>query len=222
MANDIINDQSSAQARGERVRRLRNMANLSRQDMCKNGDFKIDTLIGWEVARHGGLSEKGAQKVLERVALEGVICSPEWLLQGMGNGPTIVCNIDINNNQEDLCNDEYNILEELSLFKKHYSQAIDYLITDDAMSPVYNSGDRVAGIICPQDKLNKIIGQDCIIKLEDGTLIVRRVYKGQYLNCYTLIPIHFQCLQESVILANEKLIFAAPIIWYRRKIDFRY
>jgi hypothetical protein len=87
MVNENIAPHSSPQARGERVRRVRNMANLSRPALCDKSDFKIDTLIGWEVARHGGLTEKGAQKLIHRIAQEGVICTVEWLLHELKGLP---------------------------------------------------------------------------------------------------------------------------------------
>ncbi len=60
--------------RGNRVKRCRNIANLTREAVCDTGALNILTLKGWELGKHGGLSEAGAQKVLARVEKEGVRC----------------------------------------------------------------------------------------------------------------------------------------------------
>ena len=80
----------------------------------------------------------------------------------------------------------------MALFKKHYPQAADYCISDEAMKPKYNLGDYVGGIICIQDRVDTVIGQDCIVKLSNGQLIVRKVFKGQEPNHYTLVPLNLE------------------------------
>lgn len=85
---NLVN-QSTACQRGQRLKRLRNLANLSRKAMCENADLNINTLKGWEIGRHGGLTHQGAKKILKRVANEGVQCSEQWLLHDTGPGPRL-------------------------------------------------------------------------------------------------------------------------------------
>ena len=54
-------DLCSPKSRGERLRRVRNLANLSRKNFPLHG-INLNTLKGWEIGRHGGLTEKGAKK----------------------------------------------------------------------------------------------------------------------------------------------------------------
>src|SRR5579862_8575903 len=82
------NSQSSPIAKAERLKRIRNLANLSREDFC-DGDINLTTLISWEIGRFGGLSRKGASSVIARVAKEGVFVTPEWLLYEVGAGPEV-------------------------------------------------------------------------------------------------------------------------------------
>ena len=63
---------ASPQAKGERVKRIRHLANLSREELCAGGEINLATLISWEVGRFGGLSQKGAIRLIARVAKEGV------------------------------------------------------------------------------------------------------------------------------------------------------
>ena len=87
----LIQDNSltSPTAKAERLKRVRNLANLSREDFCADGEVNITTLISWEVGRFGGLSRKGATSVIARVAKEGVFVTPEWLLHEVGAGPDV-------------------------------------------------------------------------------------------------------------------------------------
>lgn len=83
---------SIAIERGNRVKRCRNIANLTREAMCHADDISIMTLKGWELGKYGGINEAGAQRVLARVKKEAVRCSLNWLMTGAGIGPVIVYN----------------------------------------------------------------------------------------------------------------------------------
>src|SRR5437868_3849341 len=80
---------SSPEAKSKRLKRIRNLANLTREQVCEEGNINIHTLIGWENGRFGGLTRAGAKRLLKRVAREGVQCTVEWLLNEIGRGPTI-------------------------------------------------------------------------------------------------------------------------------------
>lgn len=225
MTNKHRPEKSSPEARGERVRRLRNLANLSRQALCDNGEFKLDTLIGWELARHGGLTEKGAVKLLNCLAGAGVNCTLEWLLHEIGNGPTIASNftaIQENVTKQTIVpqDEEKHIVEELLLFRKNNPDSVELVVPDYCMSPVYKRGDYVAGIKYYQDKLPALQGYDCIVQPKEGELLLRRIIQGDDPNKYTLIPINFNEAVTPLLLINITLVYAAPIIWHRKKILF--
>ena len=159
----IENPLASPLVKGERLRRLRNLANLSREEFCDDGSINFTTLISWEVGRFGGVSVKGAKRVIERVAREGVICTPEWLLYEIGVGPEVradytrINKITAKNTPALSMRDEKaNIIEELMLFKKLNKQAIDFIIEDDTMLPQFQIGDYVAGIMRFDDKIKKL------------------------------------------------------------------
>lgn len=73
---------------GERLRRIRNLANLSRKVLCDEAEININTYIGYEVGRYGGLTKKGADKIIHYLSSKGVYFSMEWLMNGVGKGPT--------------------------------------------------------------------------------------------------------------------------------------
>lgn len=217
---------ASPEARAARLRRLRNLANLSRREVCERADIKLDTLIGWEVARHGGLTEKGAKTILSCIANEGVQCTLEWLLYDTGIGPALLPNFDkakanLQKTAEttaDTTNEEKLIIEELLLFREHYLDAIDCIVQDDAMLPHYSPNDYVAGIKRYKNDIAKLEGHHCIVQLVDGNTLVRCLRKGQDKGKYTLLSININATSTTTLIIPEvELACAAPIIWLRRK-----
>ncbi|MFU8797196.1 MAG: hypothetical protein ACNA7Y_00600, partial [Gammaproteobacteria bacterium] len=59
------NEENEAKsARGERLTRVRGMANLSRADIEKKYGIPANTLKNWERGRNTGLTEIGARRIV--------------------------------------------------------------------------------------------------------------------------------------------------------------
>lgn len=225
MRHEKIELSASPEARAERLRRLRNLANLSRKEMCDGSDIKIDTLIGWEVARHGGLSISGAQKIIARIANEGVTCTSEWLLYDVGTPPTLTPYFDkikASLNQQiaspqTITDEEKLIIDELLLFRTHHKDTIDLIVADDGMLTHYAQGDYVAGIKRYNEGILSLIGCDCIVQLTDGKILVRSLRAGKEKNRFTLTCINSQTTVATPLLYDVELFCAAPVIWIRKK-----
>ncbi|MHB1948717.1 MAG: hypothetical protein ACYCQI_11470 [Gammaproteobacteria bacterium] len=208
--------------RAERLRRIRNLANLSRKDLCDEADININTYIGYEVGRYGGLTKKGAEKIIQYVSTKGVYSTFEWLMHGIGQSPRVVTDIMQDNIEadSDLLKDnnveKQKIAEEIVLFHKHYKHSIDFQIIDDGMMPVYNIGDYVAGVRYSGALINNLIGSDCIIQTEGGEIFIRNLRAGRAKDVYTLTCHNPQTGVIQPIIYDAKLIFAAKIIWHRR------
>lgn len=219
---------STPEAKGERLRRVRNIANLSREEFCSDGSVNIHTLAGWELGRFGGLSRNGAIIVAHRVAKEGVHCTVEWLLHDIGVSPYLIPKIDVTNNniqnQKNIDNsyhEEVNnlITDELICFRSHYKEILELSVTDNSMAPYYNIGDHVAGKKIYEDDIAKLIGKDCIVNTENGLLLLRNLRQGTTDNHYTLISLNAFTQSNNSILYDIKITSAAPIYWHRKK-DF--
>lgn len=212
--------QTSAKAKGERLKRIRRLANLSREEFC-TGEINITTLISWEVGRFGGLSVKGASRAISRVASEGVFCTPEWLLHGVGKGPEIREKLqeqpeDVDTNTV-LPIEQDSIVQEVILFKKLNKHAIDYIVADDAMLPNYQIGDFVAGTKRFGDKIKSLISWDCIVQTNDGSILMRNLQPGPRENSFNLISTNLHTKTKNAILYDVILVVAAPVLWHRRK-----
>lgn len=217
----VLDERSSPKARAVRLRRLRNIANLTRAAMCAEGDINVNTYKGWELGRYGGLPRDGADKVLQRIAQEGITCHPDWLLHEIGDGPDIRPRTDSSLEpliQPEGTEDEQ-IIEELLLFRKHYPSCVDLKIPDDGMEPGYAPGDTVAGVKQTGEEIDALIGQDCIVQLPTGHVMLRNLRRSPKEGAYTLVCSNPHTTVETPIITDTPLDCAGPVLWHRRKLS---
>lgn len=221
----IVNDpQSSTEARAERLRRVRNMANLSREEMCQGEGLNINTYKGWEIARYGGLPSDGAEKTVLRVAKEGVVCTIDWLLHGVGIGPYVVPDYQKATHPQQPLEYDSTLLDykkqpiygEIKLFKKQFSNAVIYEIEDDGLAPFYQPGEFVAGIPRYKEQIKEILNQNCIVQTETGIFLARYLRAGEKPNTYTLACSNIQTSVKKMVLYDVPLLSAALIIRHYR------
>ena len=220
----VTDQQTTPEARAERLRRVRNLANLSRQAMCDTGEININTYKGWEIARYGGLPVDGAERVVNRVQKEGVFCSIDWLLYEIGSGPYVMPNYqqaqtDSKKTAKMLVIDkeEEIILQEMMLFRSQYRDCLDIQIDDDGMAPNYVEGDFVAGVKHYGGNIQNLVGQNCIVQTLEGDLLVRRIHAHQKTNHYTLQCINHNTAVKQPTLYDVELSSAAPILRHYRR-----
>ncbi len=203
------------QSRGERLRRLRNMANLSREDLCNIDELNVTTYKGWEIGRFGGLSISGAKEVIKRVAKEGVICSLEWLISGQGCGPFVIADT------SSICNKNNDyisaILQEVTVFQNNFKEGIFLEILDDGMLPRYDTEDYVAGIKKYNNEIDSFLGDICIVQTSNNELLVRQLLRGTLNNTYTLVCINPKTTVAYPVLSDVKVNAAASIIRHYKK-----
>lgn len=217
MNDQIYSPGMEARERGDRLRRLRNLANLSRKSLCDQAEININTYIGYEVGRYGGLTKKGADKILQFLSDKGVYCSLDWLMYEVGNGPQVITEIGTEGKENPLIlTEEQKIKDELVLFHKHYENAVDYKVLDDGMGPLFKVGDYIAGIPCFGDDIKNLLGSNCILQINKGDMIVRNLREGRNENTYTLTCSNPETSIGHPILYDVKLAFAATIIWHRK------
>lgn len=214
---------SSPQARAERLKRVRNLANLSRKQICDSG-ININTYTGYEVARYGGLTKWGAEQVIERVAKEGVSVSYNWLMFNIGAGPTVSADYKkiLSSQTSDSKvitpdEDEKAIIKELIFFRSLHKHAVEYIVADDAMFPYYLTGEYLAGIKRYGEEINSLIDHDCIVETSDGNTLLRRLHKGSQQNLYTLSCLNPQTTISPPITPDIQLVSASPVLWRRQK-----
>lgn len=83
-------DQKIKEERATRVRLLRRMTGLSREAFAIRHHIAASNFQNWEKPRFGGLTEKGAGKLVEAFDKEGVKTSVEWLMYGHDAAPAFL------------------------------------------------------------------------------------------------------------------------------------
>lgn len=219
----VMDEKSSAKSRAERLKRLRNLANLTRKDLCEPANINVLTYKGWELGRYGGLPKDGARAVIERLRSDGVECNLEWLLHEVGEAPKIIFDKfeDKSNNhlnQSSLRDHEF-IIDELLLFRKHFINCVDYKVMDDGMMPQYAIGDVVAGIPIHLDDVMKYDIQNCIVQLATGELILRNLRIDKNSNQLRLLCLNPETTVVEPVLFNPEITTLATVILHRKPVE---
>ncbi|MFT3741661.1 MAG: hypothetical protein QM752_03170 [Gammaproteobacteria bacterium] len=211
---------SSALARGKRLKTVRLMAGLTRNGLEQKYNISASTIQSWEAAKAGGLTERGVQRVIPILRQEGIFCTSDWLLYGIGvpPQPTNLSTsepLDTNNAYNALPEDKA-IIKELLTFRELNPGVIDYLITDDGMAPYYCTNDYVGGKRRMGEMIHQLIGHDCIIETVNNEFLLRRLKAGASPDTYTLVCTNPDTTVKTPTLYDVRLISAAPVIWHRR------
>ena len=206
--------QAIAHERAQRLRFLRGMIGLSRDQIHYRYGIPKGSLQNWE-AGTTPLSRKGAGFILRACAAEGVVVLIEWLMHGIGVGP-----------QRHLAKQQQTmqlpnalqpmrrqIVMEIQALRALYPDSIDMPVEDNAMHPQYPQGSYVAGIRHYGAAIATCIGQDCIVFSLAQGMQCRRLMLGSQANRYHLLPLNLQV--EHPIAMNIDCIYAAPVMWLR-------
>jgi len=218
-----INTASSPQERGYRLRHLRKALRLSRSalsEKSKNdtGEISEGSIKNWEYGRYGGLTEKGAKKLIHAFKQEGLDCTLEWLLYGLGEDPISFFTLLKHTSQKSSASTETIIAQELKIFYQLNKYPVDGIINDDALAPMLLPGDHVAGSRYFDQDINLTIGYPCIVQTHTGNLLVRVVKKGNQDGLFTLESTNPNTTASQAIIENIKLFSSAPILWIRKHI----
>jgi hypothetical protein len=204
--NDI-----SLKERADRVRKLRKKLKLSRADFKKYG-ISIATLQGWEDTRFGNLTHKGAKRLVEAYQHEDTEVTVEWLMYGGGLDPLLSRVAESGAVYKVQLTEQAIIAQELRLFYQNNSNAIDIIISDDAMLPFLSPGDHVAGKRFFDRDIEHAIGISNIIQTLSGVMSVRILERGSAPDLYNLTGTH----PDTAVEHDVKLFSAAPILWIRK------
>ncbi len=220
ISNPAIADfQAVRVARGKRLKLARKMAGLTREEVEEKYSISASTIQSWEAAKAGGLTEKGAQRAITVLRQEGIWCTTDWLMYGLGEGPQPTGS-QFHQIQESFTTysdlpEEKAILKELDKFKSLNEDSIDFVVNDDAMLPHYRLGDYVAGKRKMGDGIKQLIGLDCIVEI-GADKVLRRLKPGSQEGTYTLLSVNPNTQLTTPTLYEQKVISAAQVIWLRR------
>lgn len=206
---------------GQRIKRARMLAGLSRKDLAEKHGISTHTLQSWELGRNP-INESKAAIFIEILNQYEVTCSIDWLLDGTGNGPAVMDN-DFNNyplldaTVDGFLNLELSVQKEIEFFKTNNANALVHMVSDDAMAPTYQVGAFVGGIkYIIQTKKEECVGHDCIVETPDGVFF-RRLIKS--LDKYLLVCNNSQTTVSDPVIPADTILSIAPVIWHRWKFE---
>lgn len=205
--------------RGKRVRLVRNMTDMTIDVFANKIGVSNRTVKYWENGDFGGLSEKGAEKIVAANNILKIQCSIIWLLYGEGSYPILTGkpyspNFSLKNNR--LNDYDEKIQEEVHYFISNNLNAVTMQIVDDSMEPCFIIGDIVGGKRRKNKEIKNALHKDCIIETKKQQLLCRRLLPGTKTKLFNLCCIN-QKTNSPFIITDVEIISAAPIIWLRRK-----
>jgi DNA-binding transcriptional regulator YiaG len=209
---------ASSQARASRLKRMRRLTFLSRKEFAKKHTFSPGTLQNWETARFGGLTEKGARLILKAFKQEGIFCSYEWLMLGVGDGPVFTkpAMKNVQNGVSSRFLPGAGVSQELKFFMQMHPGAVSIQLSDDSLEPYMSKGDWLCGVACNIARRDEILGRLCIVERKDGGVVVRYVKEITHDGLVSFVAANpfssAQFLQEEKVLVRR----VVPVLWWRR------
>ena len=212
----------SEEARAKRLRVLLDMVPLTVEAFCKKYGFSSTTVKYWMRAKGGGLTGKGAQRIVEATLREGVLCQAFWLMSGKDSFPQY---IDVRQQKQVkkslklLPRDYYlkKMNEEIDLFCRSYENTIILQIYDDGMNAPFNINDYVGGILVYGNNIQTLVGDDCIVETADHQHLCRRITQGTEIDHYNLVCTNQRTTVTTPNQYNVKLNGAAMISRFWKK-----
>jgi transcriptional regulator with XRE-family HTH domain len=212
--------QPSQGSPGERLYAIRSFVQSIRKEFCKKTGLSENTLRSWE-KNSVPLSEKGAHRLCDVLAKEGILCTPEWLLKGTGASPLTQEGLKRKFDQafgEQGADEDLEISREADLFLKKYPHSIIMVVLDNAMAPQFERGDYLGGTSIPSPHLEEHLKKACIVELDaPQATLVRTLEKGRKPQTYALSCLNPLEATNDPFLAEANIKKAYEILWFRRK-----
>jgi transcriptional regulator with XRE-family HTH domain len=211
--------------RGKRVRVIRSMLDFSIKELAKKIGFSDRTVKSWEQGDAGGLTEKGANKIIAVAEKNDLRCELTWLMHGVGAQPSssnpIFNKPMVINEQPSKMIASKKIIDsgiknEIDCFHANNANAIILQITDDSMEPTFISGAIVGGRRQTFAAINELLYQDCIVETSNNQTLCRRLTPGTQPDRFNLRCLNQNTRQATTELNDVELLSAAMVTWYRK------
>lgn len=165
------------------------------------------------------VSDKSLKRYYEAFSSEGLLVTYEWLAYNVGKVPNnfVPCKdfFHLTSDDYDLCDDSILMEYDAEDFCKKYKNAKVVRIMSNDMSPKFNLGDYVGGKLKKLDKLEAMLGRDCIIKIKGiENYLVKRLTMDS-LRRYNLTVINYNSSETVPVMHDVQIEEIYNIIWHR-------
>ena len=211
-------EEKDLRQKGERLKKIREMADLTSQELADKTGFSRQSVSCWENGRQNGLSFNGAEATIRVVKEYHIICEFQWLWNGVGEEPySLLDQVNWETGSGSSIVLPYPMdkrADEMKLFESVQENSILTMVKDQGMHPLYQKEDWVGGYWCSLTP--KLIGHPCIVEIA-GELQVRVVKKGGANGYHFSFMNYVDGISEPFALEDQKLTRAAPVIRVWRK-----
>ena len=211
----------------ERIKLVRTLVPMSRNEFCEKHGINRFTLQSWELSRNR-ITPTALRKLCEAFQAEGVFCSPEWVLYGKGDSPYKlgIGGTEIKaekswvrpHKRESNDAEAKQIELELSYFQKQQKEAghtsLVLRLPDRSMEPMFGQDDYVGGQLIEASQHDRFIGEVGIFEISPQNFAVRRLMAAG--THYLLLPADPQA--KAAVLPELKSVF--EIVWHRKVAKF--
>jgi transcriptional regulator with XRE-family HTH domain len=191
---------------GERIRMLRIILGISREDFCKKYGINFNTLTSIELNR-SKISSKQLTKIIEAFLSEGVYVEKLWIMEAKGNPPTRML---IHTPQA-----QGDFLENWARFFEDNRNAVIHQIKGDHMEPFYSADDLVGGLW--NSAPNFLLGKRCIVQYNQV------LYLGilfHHKDVFSLTPVNPKNHHTNVLFPMNA-VRVAEVFWHIRKQSYQ-
>lgn len=164
---------------GMRLRRLREARGLTQADVAEAVGMTALQGHRWE---HDQAVPRAA--VIDRIASFFEV-APEWLQYGVGGGPTFAAVLGMVGAGQAIVPFDDGPFDQIEVPFGAPPGVIALIVRGDSMQPELSEGDFVLYRGVPQDPAT-LIGRRCVVRLEDGRVLVKRLRRGAALDTYDL------------------------------------
>ena len=191
---------------GERIRMLRIIIGISREDFCKKYYINFNTLTSIELDRLK-ISAKQLGKIMDAFCKEGLYITALWIMEAKGVPPTR--RFPAHGTSQD------DFLEKWARFFEDNRNTIIHQIKSDHMEPFYSRDDLVGGAW--NSAPHTLLGKRCIVEHN------QKVYLGvlfHHKDVFSVIPSNPQN-HNSNILFPINSVRIAEVLWHIRKQSYQ-
>lgn len=204
---------------GQRIDIAISLTGVPQGEFCQSFNIPQPTLLGWKNGNRV-LSEKGAEKIIQGCTTMGVICSKEWLLQGIGFPPQQkedIFHFMTEKTLQNIDNEGLSRSYEIEAFSFFNAHTLTKTAESDSMSPEISKGDFVGGVKLDKPFFPQAYTRTCLVKLEGEKLLIRRFFPGTLKNRYKLVALNPFTEEPDPILYDQEVLELAPVVLIRKE-----
>ena len=167
--------------RGLRLKKARELVNIPKNQLAQLAGVNPNSVTYWEKASEypRALARRTAVKVASALTTLGLVISPEWLYDGIGEPPYMLTRSEIPEKNYFHSTTDSDAIQEalentgIELGKKLSIKTELFQIEDDTMEPHIKCGDYILVTPVPDDLWDTMVGKPCLARLENNALYCR-------------------------------------------------